>query len=264
MPKVKVNDINIYYEIHGEGFPLVMIMGLSGNIYWWEDTLIEELSKNFKVVIFDNRGVGQTDKPAMNYSIKMFCDDTAGLMNELKIERAHVLGISMGGMIAQELVINYPEKVENLVLCSTHSGMFFWPRLKLKLLKFLMRFKIKTEEDLVDLSISTIYTKEFIEENPDYIEEVTKRFFKTPTSIKNFNRQLKAILKHNTRKRLKTIDKNTLIMHGKKDALISYRHGLLLADIIPYAKLALFENTAHALFSQEPERVRNTLLKFLI
>jgi len=122
MPKVKVNDIQIYYEVHGAGFPLVMIMGVGGNINWWDPRLVEGLSKKFKVVIFDNRGTGHTDTSDREYTIKLFANDTAGLMDALGISRFHVFGISMGGMIAQELVLNYPGKVEKLVLCSTNCG----------------------------------------------------------------------------------------------------------------------------------------------
>jgi pimeloyl-ACP methyl ester carboxylesterase len=122
MPKVKVNDVQIYYELHGDGFPLVMINGLGGHVYTWNPDHIRELLKRFKLVLFDNRGAGRTDLSDKEYSIKLFADDTAGLMNVLGIPRAHVFGISMGGMIAQELVINYPKKVEKLVLCSTSCG----------------------------------------------------------------------------------------------------------------------------------------------
>jgi len=122
MPKVKVDDIQIYYEVKGEGFPLVMITGLGGNLEGWDPRLVEGLSKDFKLVMFDNRGAGRTGISNREYTIRLFADDTAGLMNTLGISKAHILGISMGGMIAQELVLNYPEKVSKLVLCSTYSG----------------------------------------------------------------------------------------------------------------------------------------------
>lgn len=86
MPKVKVNDINMYYEIHGDGFPIIMIMGLGANADWWTPELLEGISRYFKLIIFDNRGAGRTDKPEMDYSIKMFADDTISLMNVLNID----------------------------------------------------------------------------------------------------------------------------------------------------------------------------------
>ncbi len=97
MPTVKVNGIHLYYEVSGQGHPLILIMGLRRNISWWYRQ-IPELSRHFTVIAFDNRGAGRSDKPVMEYSIGLFADDTAGLMNALGIQNAHVLGISMGGV----------------------------------------------------------------------------------------------------------------------------------------------------------------------
>ena len=119
MPKVKVNGINMHYEVHGDGFPIVMITGVSFCLKIWDNVLIDSLSKQFKVILFDNRGAGQTDIPEGEYTIKMMADDTTGLMDALNIERAHILGFSMGGMIAQEVALNYPQKVEKLILWGT-------------------------------------------------------------------------------------------------------------------------------------------------
>ena len=104
----KINGIQIYYEIHGKGEPLILIMGLRRNVEWWYRQ-VPDLSKYFKVLIFDNRGSGRTEKPVMDYSIRLFADDTAGLMEAHDIKKAHILGVSMGGYIAQELTINYPK-----------------------------------------------------------------------------------------------------------------------------------------------------------
>lgn len=112
----------MFYEVHGEGFPLIMIQGLTANTSWCDPRWIQTLSEKFKIIAFDNRGAGRTDISDREYSIKLFADDTASLMNALGIPRANVLGISMGRMIAQELVLNYPEKVKEVVLCSTHCG----------------------------------------------------------------------------------------------------------------------------------------------
>jgi len=263
MPRIKVNDISMEYESNGEGFPLVMIMGLGGSLEWWGPPLIEEISKHYRTIIFDNRGIGQTDKPDMKYSIKMFADDTVGLMNELKIERAHVLGISMGGMIAQELVLNHPERVEKLVLCSTFASMTGIVKILASLLKGLYKGRMKTPEKTREMLISTLFTKDFIKENLDKIEEAKQKAFRVTPSFDEFKRQLEAIIKFDSRKRLKTINKSVLIMHGKQDSLITYKASLQLAELIPYPKLTLFDNSAHALFSQEPEKVIKTLLEFL-
>jgi len=122
MSKVKVNDIKMYYDVQGEGFPLVMVMGFLGSASCWDPRMVLPLSDKFKVVVFDNRGAGRTDVSDREYSIKLFAQDTVGLMDALNIPRAHVLGISMGGMIAQEVALNYPRRVEKLILASTFCG----------------------------------------------------------------------------------------------------------------------------------------------
>ncbi|MDD1776899.1 MAG: alpha/beta hydrolase, partial [Candidatus Helarchaeota archaeon] len=207
MPRIKVKDINMEYKSSGEGFPLVMIMGLGGSLEWWEPPLIEEISKQYRTIIFDNRGIGQTDKPDMKYSIKMFTDDTVGLMNELKIERAHVLGISMGGMIAQELVLNYPERVEKLVLCSTFASMTGLTKILARLLKGVYKGRMKTPEKTREMLISAIFSKDFIKENPDKIEKAKQTAFKITPSFDEFKRQLETIIEFDSRKRLKNINK---------------------------------------------------------
>ena len=120
MPIVKVNDISINYEINGQGEPLVLILGLASTIAenrW----LIDSLAKKYKVLTFDNRGAGLTDKPDTPYSIEMMANDTACLMKELNFNQANIIGISMGGRIALELVLKYPEIINKLILVSTSA-----------------------------------------------------------------------------------------------------------------------------------------------
>ncbi len=122
MPIAKVGDINIEYYVEGEGPPLLMIMGLGGQANSWGESFLERLRPHFQIIRFSNRGTGLTDKPQVEYSIRMMADDAAGLLRELGIGKAHVLGISMGGMIAQELVLNHSQTVQGLVLGCTTPG----------------------------------------------------------------------------------------------------------------------------------------------
>ncbi len=267
MPTMKVKDIDMYYEIHGDGFPLVMIIGLGSNLVWWDERLLEAVSGKYKTIIFDNRGSGRTDKPEMNYSIKLFAEDTIELMDQLGIECAHVLGISMGGMIAQELVLNYPERVEKLVLCATNCGL----SLKLRALasiargmaKLLYRRRMETPEKALEFVFSGIFTPEFIKENPEYIQKRREKLLPHVSTFEDYFRQIKAILKFNTSKRLKNIEKETLILHGKKDSLVAYKQGLKLAENIPYARLYSYEESGHAIFTHEPSRVITDIMDFL-
>ena len=120
MPSVKVSDITMYYEIHGEGEPVVLIAGLNSDHTLYQKLgIIDLLAQRYQVVAFDNRGVGQTDKPDIPYSIEMMADDTLGLLNALGIEQAHILGTSMGGRIAAALALQSPRQVKSLILVST-------------------------------------------------------------------------------------------------------------------------------------------------
>lgn len=263
MPKTRVNDINIYYEIRGEGFPLVMISGLGGNIDFWDPRLLNELSKKFRLVLFDNRGSGRTDVSDKQYSIKLLAEDAAGLMDALGIPKANVLGISMGGMIAQELALNFPEKVEKLVLCSTFCGgpNAVQPSPEMARLLATDRRGIPPEE-IVRNSLRIIFTDEFIKNNPEIIEFTIQQMLKAPAPNEGFMRQLSAIGKFDTYDRLPNIRAPTLILHGKKDILVPPENGLILAKGIPNAKLVYLENTAHGLV-EEMDKVISVLLDFL-
>ena len=118
MPRARTREIEIYYEIHGQGLPLIMILGLGQDIATW-DFQIEEFSKHFKLILFDNRDSGKSSQSLTPYTTEDMARDTIGLMDYLNIERAHVLGTSMGGMIAQQVALLAPERVISLVLAST-------------------------------------------------------------------------------------------------------------------------------------------------
>jgi len=264
MPKVRVNDIQMYYEVNGEGFPLLMIMGLSGNLDWWEPRMIQGLSKSFKTTVFDNRGAGRTEASEKEYTIKLFADDTAGLMDSLGIPKAHVLGISMGGMIAQELVLNYPEKVEKLVLCSTNCGGEISVPPSGEALNYLTRAGSATSsEEAARMAVPLCFSDEFVAKNPDTIESFLQRMLKAPTSPETSLRQLGAIMSFGTFDRLPGIKAPTLVVAGKRDVLIPPGNGSILAKAIPDAKLVLFEESAHGLVEDIGEAT-NTIAEFLL
>jgi pimeloyl-ACP methyl ester carboxylesterase len=278
MPKVKVDDIQIYYEVKGEGFPLVMINGLSDNLDCWDPRLIEALSKKFKLVLFDNRDVGRTDVSDREYAMKLFADDTAGLMNSLGISRAHILGISMGGMIAQEMVLNYPEKVAKLVLCSTGSQWCFSQevsRIMLavgelppeELTKMILSLKVASDfpsDFLKQQPFAVIcFTSDFVKEQPDLANLVFQRSAEHPISKEGWRRQLNAIRGFKSYERLQQIKVPTLVLHGRKDIEIPPENGSILAKAIPNARLVYLEKSAHYL-AEETREVIKVLTEFLV
>lgn len=261
---MKVNDIEMYYEIHGKGFPIVMIMGLSANTEWWTDDLLESLGEEFKLIIFDNRGAGKTEKTNRDYSIKMLADDTVALMDGLKIEKFHVLGVSMGGMIAQELVLNYPERVENLILGCTHCGGSKQILPSQKVIDVLSQDRDNmTPEELINGTIPLLFTEDFIKNNPEFIKSYRQELLKSPISAESFEQQMKAILSFNTCLKLKKITCPTLIIHGKKDILVPHENAGILNKRIANSKVILIDEAAHSFFQPNPEMVVNEIISFL-
>ncbi|TXT66427.1 MAG: Alpha/beta hydrolase [Promethearchaeota archaeon] len=264
MPRKLVNGAELYYEIHGDGEPIVMIMGLSANIDWWTPEFLEELERRYKTILFDNRDAGRSDNVEKKYQIEDLAKDTIKLMDQLDIDRAHILGISMGGMVAQEIALNYPERVKKLVLASTNLGN---PKSILpsgKVLNMLMKDREgRSNEEIIDEFISLLFANDFIDENPEFIKKTKKRMMKAPIKPDAYQRQLNAILKFKTGRRLKGLNIPTLVIHGKKDILLPPENGEIIADLIPNANLKLFEGAGHSLFSHIPKKTSKTIIEYL-
>ncbi len=256
MPKVKVDDIQIYYEVRGKGFPLVMIHGLAANLDWWgnELGLVEELSKRFMTVMFDNRGAGRTDVSDRRYTIRLFADDTAGLLDALGISKAHVLGLSMGGRIAQELALDYPQKVEKLVLCSTSCGGKESVPPSGEVMRMLMADK--------NAAARAAVTEDFVKKNPAWVALGMQRTRKAPISDDAYRRQMNASRESATYDRLSQINAPTLILAGRKDILMPPENASILARAIPNAKLVFLENSGHILV-EDMDEVVSSVIGFL-
>jgi len=261
MPRLKVNDIEIYYELHGWGDPLVLIMGLRRNAEWWFRQ-VPDLSKHFKVLVFDNRGAGRTEKPVMDYSIRLFADDMAGLMEALDIKKAHILGISMGGYIAQELAINYPGRVRSLILGCTSAGGERTVLMSPERLKKFTANEGLTPEQILRKDMDIYFSNHFIRENPEKIKEfvsISLRYYQPPDA---FLRQFAACLKHDTVNRLNRVTVPTLITSGDDDPLVPPENSRILKELIPHAELIFFPDKRHCFFIEEAERLNQKAIDF--
>jgi pimeloyl-ACP methyl ester carboxylesterase len=261
MPKQKVNGIEIYYEMHGQGDPLVLIMGLRRNAEWWYHQ-IPALSKRFEVLVFDNRGAGRTDMPKMDYSIRLFADDTAGLMEALGISQANILGVSMGGYIAQELSLSYPDRVKRLVLGCTGPG---GARAVLASPERLKKFTANeglTPEEILKKDMDIYFSDEYIKKNREKIEEfveISLRYYQPPDA---FERQFSACLRHDTVNRLSRIDVPTLILTGDDDPLVPPENSKILNALIPRSQLVFFPGKRHCFFIEEADRFNQRVTGF--
>ena len=262
MPKVKVGDIHIYYEVKGEGDPLLLIMGIGGKTTQWR-WQVDDLARDFRVIVFDNRGAGKTDKPDMEYTMKMFADDTAGLLQALNINQASVFGISMGGMIALELVCQHPELVKKLILgCTTPGG-----RNSVVLGKDAHEVMTSNRklglEQFYHKMIPWVFSADFLAHNPHMGEQWLALQLENPTPDYSYQRQWEATMHHNTFRRLPQISVPTLVITGSEDKLIPPQNSELMAREIPGAKLVMMEGAGHCFFVERAEETNKIIRDFI-
>ena len=264
MPRVEANGIGIYYEEHGSGRPLVMIGGLGADTYVWSQQ-VPAFSAHYRVVVFDNRGSGRSDAPDEPYSIPMFAADTVGLMRALGIERAHVVGASLGGLIAQELALTDPEMVDRLVLaCTTSNG----PRSTRPSLPSLIPVLIalrRTGNPEADTrrAFSVFAHPRWLRQNPHEVEEYVAWRVAHPQPRFAFKRQRGAVRGFQREHRLGTITAPTLIVHGDSDRIVPVANARVLGELIPSSRVVILEESGHACTFDQRDRFNETVLAFL-
>ncbi|MCK4382744.1 MAG: alpha/beta hydrolase [Candidatus Lokiarchaeota archaeon] len=264
MPKVKVNTININYEIQGSGPPLLMILGLGANITWWGNYFIKGLADYFKVIVFDNRGTGQSSTPKMQYSVKTLANDAFGLLKTLNIENTFVFGHSMGGGIAQELIIQY-NGISKLILCNSSCGGSKSILASSEVLEVIDKTRSgRASDEIAKESLKIFYSPEFMKNNPKLIDYAVQNMAKSQMLSRNYEWQTTAIKSFKTCDRIKNIKIPTLIMHGAKDVLVPPQNTKILAELIPNAHIKMFTESAHAPYVEEPDAVIDAMVEFLL
>ncbi len=265
MPYEQVSGLRLYYETAGSGPPLVMIMGLAGHAGWWDPEIITELSRDFRLLVFDNRDSGRSSLALGPYSIRTMVDDTMALMHLAGMERANVLGFSMGGMIAQELVIARPDRVEKLILASTTPGTTFGvpptPAIQAGLE---MDRGALTPEQAVDLFIRVLYSPGWVAADKARLDEARVRLGSYLVKEEGYRRQLLAISGFDPARRLREVEVPTLVLHGTADLLVPVENAAKLGELIPGAKVELFEGAGHAVWGEQPRKFVEVVKAFLV
>ncbi len=281
--KVEINDINIYYEIHGEGEPILLIEGLGYSSWMWFKQ-IPAFFKEYKVIVFDNRGVGNTDKPDSRYTIEMMADDAAGLLKTLGLDSAHILGVSMGGFIAQEMVLRYPDMAKSLVLVSTSfGGRDSMPRgsslwnsfIKLwGLMPGVLEFSGKgsipminsfglTHEKKIRYGLSLAFTPEYFKNHAKEVDRIVEWRLNNPQPSYAWKHQLMAGINFDTADRVCQIKTTTLVVTGSEDRVVPSEISMRLTERIPNSRLITLEGTGHLLFIEQAEEFNKIVLDFL-
>ena len=253
----------MYYEIHGKGEPLVMIMGAGGNVEWYYPA-IPVYSPEYRLVLFDNRGAGRTDAPDKPYTMEMLADDLAGLLNAIGIDSAHIYGASLGGMIAQQFVLRYPERVRSLILACTYCG---GPGSSImtdpEVIEAGQRMQSLSGKELMMETLRLGVSQKFIDENPSHIQEMVKTMVKRPMTPQAQMRQGQAVATHNTYERLPEIKAPTLVITGDADRFFPVENSRTIASRIPGAELVILKNMGHMFSMEAADESNRIILDFL-
>lgn len=264
MPKVKVGDINMYYEIHGKGEPLVNIPGAGSTLNgFYRFTPV--FARKYRVVLYDPRGAGRTDAPDIPYTTEMMADDLAELLDAIGIDSAHILGASMGGMIAQQFALRYPQRVRSLILACTKFGGSYEIPVDAEILEYWEHPKQLSPEDIIMQGLRFQMSQEFIDKNPDLIKQLITEALEAPPPVspQSGMHQVQAILGHNTYDRLPEIKAPTLVINGDADRMSPVGNGRILASRIPGAELVILKKMGHAFMIEAFDESNRIMLDFL-
>jgi 3-oxoadipate enol-lactonase len=254
MAKVEVAGREFHYERAGAGEPLLLIQGMSGTHVSWGEPFKGALEGGFDVVAFDNRGIGLTAPVDGPFTIAEMAADTAGLLDALGLESAHVVGISMGGMIAQELALAHPGRLRSLTLGCTYCG---GPGSMLMPEENLQKLVAGMASGDRDKAIRAGYE---VNLSPAFrADESTFAAFHemattVPAAKATIELQAQAIFVHNTSGRLGEIATPTLIIHGTEDGVLPFPNGELIASLMPAARFEVFEGVGHMFWWEQPQR----------
>jgi 3-oxoadipate enol-lactonase len=249
----------IYWDELGEGDPLLLIMGLGYPSYAWHRTR-PVLSEKYRTIALDNRGVGRSDMPPGPYSIGLMASDAAAVLDAAGVESAHMFGISMGGMIAQEFALQYPKRVRSLILGCTSAGGPHAVQSEPEATQMLMSRGNMTPEEAAQAAVPFVYhpatPRKLIEEDL----EMRRQWF---VSQDAYNAQLQGVVTFESYSRLSQINSPTLVIHGESDRLVPAGNGKAIAEKIPGAKLILLAHASHIFTTDQPEATHRAILEFL-
>lgn len=266
MPFIRSGDIQLWYETFGEGEPLVMIMGLGGVIQAWS-LQIAEFAKQYRLICMDNRGAGRSDKPKGPYAIEAFAEDLATVLDDAGVESAHVLGVSMGGLIAQEFYHRHPRRVRSLILGCTGVGPSDPAAIPPQPhVNAALRLDRRSEplEKVTEAMARAFYHPSYLEKIPDLIARLVKINEAIPQPPHAFEGQLRACHTHTPNSpRLKDIRVPTLVLHGEHDDVWPLGNARYLAEHIPQAELVVIPDSAHMFMIEKPREFNQAVLEFL-
>jgi pimeloyl-ACP methyl ester carboxylesterase len=257
---VEVGDINIAYKRFGQGKPILFIPGTSQTKEAWNATLLSQLAAtNHTVIIFDNRGIGETTVGTKPFSIEQFANDTAGLLDALQIEKADVFGVSLGSFIAQELTLNFPQKVDRLILHAAYCGGNETTYASGQALEAIMTLsspeilRNMTVEQQAMVLAQTMFPPEWLSQHPEVVNTVIQLAPSRSASPEIIQQQgFASGTWRGSCDRLANITQPTLVIVGDQDLLTPAANSIMMAQKIPNSWLVIIQGTGHGMMLQVP------------
>jgi len=261
MPKALLNGIRIYHEVYGQGEPILLIMGLGGSALAWQSQ-IPTLSQHLRVIAYDNRDAGRSDKVEAEYSMADMADDAAALLGHLEIGPAHVYGVSMGGMIAQELALRHPESVRTLVLGCTSPCLAATPPSE-KAARDNMESALLPPREAFERCTWTGYSDAYLAAHKDdlWLRAQVEAGLAPPLDA--LRHHYTAVGGFDVRQQVAQIRAPTLVMMGDDDPLVPPENSRFLAEHIPGAELTVFPGGRHAFNVEFEEESNSAVLDFV-
>lgn len=259
--------MHLFYETHGAGEPLLLIPGFASGAWNWFRQ-IGDLSKTFKVITFDPRGIGKSkaenENDLADLSMKVFADDVCYILNELDIEKAHILGASFGGFVAEKFALNFPDRLDKLILaCTSFGGAHHVPPDLEVLMAFASTDEMNTSERIRKFMIPA-FTPEFTAEFPEIVEKVCRLREESVVPEKVYLAQLTAATTFDYKDRVNDIKNATLIITGDKDKVVPIQNSVNLAERMPNAKLEIIKNGSHLFFVENAEEFNRKVKEFIL
>ena len=260
MPFAELGERRVYYEEHGEGEPVLLINGLGADHRAWH-LQTESLMRFFRVIVFDNPGVGQTTGPAGPYTTELFADVAAALLRSLRIERAHVVGASMGGLIAQQFAVRHRGLVRSLVL---HCPWWRSDPYTVALIRSWQAYA--RTAGMLELSRQIwlwVFTPEFYEERPDWFAQLEEEAQRPGQPVEAFCDQAEACAGHEALESIRDLDVPALITVGERDILTPPAHSRAIHERLRGSTLHVWPEMGHAPFWEVPDAFNDLNRQFL-
>ncbi|HWZ78833.1 MAG TPA: alpha/beta fold hydrolase [Candidatus Sulfotelmatobacter sp.] len=259
MAFVENQGAKIYWDEQGQGEAVLLIMGLAYPSQMWYRTR-PLLASRYRTLALDNRGIGQSDVPPGPYPIALMASDAAAVLDAAGIESAHVFGVSMGGMVAQEFALQYPKRVQSLILGCTAVGGPAAVRAEPEAIQMLMRREKMSPEQAAEAAVPFIYDPTTARARIDEDLAIRRPWFPSPAG---YAAQLQGILGWESYSRINQIVAPTLVIHGEADRLVPPGNAKLIAERIPGAKLVMIPHASHLFLTDQTEVSHHAILQFL-